>query len=119
MALLVPFMGLGPVSRWKRDRASAGALSWLSRHVAVLCGLTLPLLQADYNVWVALAVLLSAWLVLGLFKDLWFRVRGASSVGRGLRRLTPSYWGMFMAHLGFAACIIGVVAPVSTTSSTT
>jgi cytochrome c-type biogenesis protein CcmF len=29
---------------------------------------------------------------------------------RGLRRLTPSYWGMFLAHLGFAACIVGIVA---------
>ena len=33
------------------------------RPAAVLCGLTLPLLGAEYNVWVALAVLLAAWLV--------------------------------------------------------
>ncbi len=111
MALLAPFMGFGPVSRWKSDtttrwRAELG----IPAVVAVLCGLTLPLLGAEYNVWVALAVLLAAWLVAGLLKDLWYRVRGAASLGRGLRRLTPSYWGMFMAHMGFAACIIGVVA---------
>ena len=110
MALLVPFMGLGPVSRWKRDNASR----WRSEAVlpavaALLCAITLPLLGESYNVWVALAVLLAAWLVLGLCRDFWFRVRGASGGGRGLRRLTASYWGMLIAHLGFAACVVGIV----------
>jgi cytochrome c-type biogenesis protein CcmF len=76
----------------------------------LICGATFPLLGAQYNIWVALAVVLSAWLVLGLLKDLWYRVRGAASLARGLRRVTPSYWGMFMAHLGFAACVTGIVA---------
>ena len=111
MALLVPFMGLGPVSRWKRDSTNR----WLAELalpaiVAVLCGLTLPLFNAQYNMWVALAVALSAWLLLGLLRDLWYRVRGASSLAVGLRRITPSYWGMFVAHLGFAVCVTGVVA---------
>jgi cytochrome c-type biogenesis protein CcmF len=111
MALLAPFMGLGPVSRWKNDSTAR----WRSElavpaAVAVLCAITLPLLGAGYNLWVALAVLLAAWLVLGLCRDLWYRVRGPGGVMRGLRRLTPSYWGMFLAHLGFAACIVGIVA---------
>jgi cytochrome c-type biogenesis protein CcmF len=111
MALLVPFMGLGPVSRWKSDSTRR----WQSELaipavVAVLCGLTLPLLQVDYNLWVALAVTFSSWLLLGLLRDLWYRVRSARSIGAGLRRITPSYWGMFIAHLGFAACVTGIVA---------
>ncbi len=111
MALLVPFMGVGPISRWKKDsvRRWQAELA-LPAIVAVLCGLTLPLLHAEYNIWLALAVALSAWLVLGLLRDLWYRVRGAATVVAGLRRITPSYWGMFVAHLGFAACITGVVA---------
>jgi cytochrome c-type biogenesis protein CcmF len=111
MALLVPFMGLGPVSRWKSDSTRR----WQSELaipavVAVLCGLTLPLLEVDYNLWVALAVTFSSWLLLGLLRDLWYRVRSARSIGAGLRRITPSYWGMFIAHLGFAACVTGIVA---------
>jgi cytochrome c-type biogenesis protein CcmF len=111
MALLAPFMGLGPVSRWKGDTVARwrGELA-ISAVVAVLCGLTLPLLGEDYNLWVALAALLAAWLVLGLARDAWYRVRGAASLGSGLRRLTPSYCGMLLAHLGFAACVLGVVA---------
>ncbi|CAA0088493.1 Cytochrome c-type biogenesis protein CcmF [Halioglobus japonicus] len=111
MALLVPVMGLGPVSRWKRDSLSRwrGELI-IPTVVAVLCGITLPALHAPYNIWVALAVLLSSWLVLGLVKDFWERLRSASTTAGGLRRLTPGYCGMVIAHLGFAACVIGIVA---------
>ncbi len=111
MALLMPFMGIAPISRWKSDSTAR----WRSElaapaAAALVCGVTLPLLQVPYNPWVALAVLLSAWLVLGLARDLWHKVRGASTLRQGFRRLTPSYWGMVLAHLGFAACVIGVVA---------
>ena len=110
MALLAPFMGLGPVSRWKRDKVSRWRGELLvPAIIAVVCGVTLPLLGASYNIWVALAVLLSAWLVIGLAQDIWQRTRGASSAGRALGRLTPSYWGMVIAHIGFAACLIGIV----------
>ncbi|AQA18814.1 c-type cytochrome biogenesis protein CcmF [Halioglobus japonicus] len=111
MALLVPFMGVGPISRWKKDTPAR----WRSElllplAVAVVCALTLPLFGADYNLWVALAVLLAGWLVFGLARDCWNRVKTASDIGRGFRRLPASYWGMVTAHLGFAACIVGVVA---------
>jgi cytochrome c-type biogenesis protein CcmF len=111
MALLVPGMVLGPVSRWKRDNATRwrGELL-IPAAVAVLCGITFPLVHAPYNVWVALAVLLSSWLLVGLAKDLWQRVRSANNTASGLRRLTPGYCGMLIAHLGFAACVTGIVA---------
>ncbi|MCL4103955.1 UNVERIFIED_CONTAM: hypothetical protein GTU68_034817 [Idotea baltica] len=104
MALLVPFMGIGPIARWKKDSASRWQAELLVPAViAVSVGLVMPLLfNADYNIWVALAVVLSTWLVVGLFKDLRFRVKSGSNVVTGLRRITPSYWGMFLAHMGFA-----------------
>ncbi|MAT92097.1 MAG: heme lyase NrfEFG subunit NrfE [Halioglobus sp.] len=110
MALLAPFMGLGPVSRWKQDSTARWRTQlWGAALAAVICGVTLPLLQAPYNIWVALAVLLAAWLAVGLGRDLWLRVRSGNTLAAGLRRLTPSYLGMLLAHLGFAACILGVV----------
>ncbi len=110
MALLVPFMGLGPVSRWKRDYLPRWQKELLlPAAVAVGCAVTLPLLGAEFNIWVSLAVLLSAWLFMGLARDLVQRVRQVDRVGRGLRRLAPSYWGMLLAHLGFAASLLGIV----------
>jgi cytochrome c-type biogenesis protein CcmF len=111
MALLAPFMGIGPLSRWKRDSTSRWRQELLVPAIAaVACAITLPLFEAEYNLWVALAVLLATWIVFGLARDLRNRVRTASGIGRGLRRLSPSYWGMVLAHTGFAMCIIGVVA---------
>ena len=111
MALLAPFMGIGPTSRWKRDSTSRWQSTLLvPALVALLCGFTLPLLGAGYNLWVALASSLTLWLVFGLLQDVGHRTRNASSLWQGLRRLTPSYWGMLVAHLGFACAIVGVVA---------
>jgi len=108
MALLMPFMGMGPVSRWKGDTLARWRTELaIPALAAVLCGVTLPFLHAPYNIWVALAVLLAAWLALGLAQDCWRRMGGRAT---GIRRLTPSYLGMVIAHLGFAICVVGVVA---------
>jgi cytochrome c-type biogenesis protein CcmF len=111
MALLIPFMGIGPVSRWKGDSVTRWRAELLLPMIgAIGCGLLLPLLHpGDFNIWVAIAVSLAGWLALGLIKDLWQKVRSASSITRGLKRLTPSYWGMFIAHTGFAMAVVGVI----------
>ncbi|HEY6131751.1 MAG TPA: heme lyase CcmF/NrfE family subunit, partial [Halioglobus sp.] len=111
MALLVPVMGVGPLSRWKGDTVTRWRRELaIPAAAAILCGITLPLVHAPYNVWMALAVLLSSWLVLGLARDCWQRLRSAGSLAHGLRRLTPDYCGMLVAHLGFAVCVSGIVA---------
>ena len=112
MALLIPFMGIGPISRWKKDSGTRWRGELLVPGVAVLaCGITLPLLQdAPYNPWVALALVFAGWLVAGLSRDALNRCRNSTSLWQGLRRLPPSYWGMFIAHLGFAMAVVGVVA---------
>jgi len=112
MAVLIPFMGIGPLSRWKKDSAARWRAELLVPAVAaVTLGAVLPLFAGgQYNIWVALAIVLAAWIVLGMLRDLYNRLRTAASLGRGLRRLAPSYWGMFLAHLGFAATVVGAVA---------
>lgn len=112
MAVLIPFMGIGPLSRWKKDSAARWRAELLVPAIAAISlGLVLPFFaDGAYNVWVALAIVLAAWVVLGMLRDLYNRLRNAASLGRGLRRLSPSYWGMFLAHLGFAATVVGVVA---------
>jgi len=109
MALLVPFMGIGPVSRWKEDSPSRWRQELLiPAAVVALCAVVLPTLALGFNVWVALAVLFSGWLLAGLLRDFIERTRSAVGVVSKWRRLTPSYLGMLLAHAGFAAMIIGV-----------
>lgn len=111
MALVAPFMAVGPISRWKQDEAKR----WISElgFPAVICvivALLVPYLGiGEVNLWATLAVLLAAWVLLGLARDLQQRSRGVTSAGVMLRRLTPSYIGMLTAHFGFALVIIGAV----------
>ena len=109
MALLAPFMAVGPISRWKQDSGKR----WLTELgapaiVCVLVALVAPYVGVgEVNLWASLSVLLAAWLVLGLVRDLQARMRGVSSGSAVVARLTPSYLGMLMAHAGFALAIIG------------
>jgi cytochrome c-type biogenesis protein CcmF len=109
MALLAPFMAVGPISRWKQDSSKR----WLSELgvpavVCILVAIAAPLVGVGkVNVWASLSVLLAAWLVLGLVRDLQVRMRGVGSGSAVFARLTPSYLGMLMAHFGFALTLIG------------
>jgi len=112
MALLVPFMGVGPVSRWRDDSLYRWRSRLLVPGVVVLgAAIALPWLSGQgFNLWVALAVLFAGWLLAGLGADFRERSRASASLLRSLRRQTPSYWGMVLAHTGFAAVIVGTVA---------
>ena len=109
MALLAPFMAVGPISRWKQDSSKR----WLSELgvpavVCMLVAIAAPWVGVgEVNVWASLSVLLAAWLVLGLVRDLQVRMRGVGSGSAVFARLTPSYLGMLMAHFGFALTLIG------------
>ncbi|MEK9655883.1 MAG: cytochrome c-type biogenesis CcmF C-terminal domain-containing protein, partial [Halieaceae bacterium] len=110
MALLMPFMTIGPISRWRQDSTRR----WLHELLVPALALVIlaPLISGllfDFNLWVALAVLLAGWVVVGVLKDMWQRLRIGASAGLQWRRLSPSYLGMTMAHIGFAAVVVGAV----------
>lgn len=116
-ALFVPltvfmciFMGLGPVARWKRmparelyTRLSGAAIA------ALVIGALIPLLyDRPWNVWVALGFVTALWIVLPILRDLVDKLRHASNPVVGLKKLSPTYWGMVLGHVGVAVTIIGV-----------
>ena len=111
MALVMPFMTVGPLSRWREDSAKRWLHELLMPGVGVLVvALVLASLGRDgFNIWIALAVLLAGWVALGVFKDLWRRIASAPDGELKWRRLTPSFMGMTLAHLGFAAVVLGAV----------
>ena len=110
MALVMPFMTVGPLSRWREDAAGR----WL--HELLVPGLAVVLLavtlgffgREGFNLWIALAVLLAGWVTLGVLRDAWRRI-GAGGGSLRWRRLSPSFIGMAAAHLGFAAVVLGAV----------
>ncbi|QTF94528.1 MAG: heme lyase CcmF/NrfE family subunit [Halomonas sp. BM-2019] len=108
--IMVVFMGLGPISRWKNTapRLLVQRL-WLAAAVAVVLGVALPLIFAErWSAAVAIGLIAALWIVLPMLRDLYDKTRHASSIGAGLKRLSLAYWGMQLGHLGVAVTIVGV-----------
>ena len=110
--LLVLAMGIGPLTRWKQDDAArlirALAVAFvLSVGVAVLASTTKVI---PGNLHVGLGLGLVAWLVLTHLQNLAERLkhRGLRGIGADLGSRNLSYYGMWLAHLGIAASIVGV-----------
>ncbi|ROS04671.1 cytochrome c-type biogenesis protein CcmF [Sinobacterium caligoides] len=111
IALLVVFMAPAPLLRWKRTELSRMKLKlWLPLIISVASGALFPLLYdaPEYSVGAALTIAFAGWLVYCLLVDFLDKTRNGSSFLASVRRLTPSYWGMQLGHLGMAAAIIGV-----------
>ncbi len=110
MAVLAALTGLGPSAQWKRSRGSA-LVSQLSVALAasLVLGVVLPWVYAgQFSVAVVIGVMLASWLLLSSLRNLQSKLRNAPSLWAGLRRLTPSYYGMLIAHLGLACSLLGV-----------
>ena len=110
MALVMPFMTVGPLSRWREDTAGRWLHELLAPGLAVvMLAVTLGFFGREgFNLWIALAVLLGGWVTLGVLRDAWRRI-GAGGGSLRWRRLSPSFIGMATAHLGFAAVVLGAV----------
>ncbi|QMV65393.1 heme lyase CcmF/NrfE family subunit [Pseudomonas berkeleyensis] len=109
MALLMAVIAVGVIVRWKDT-----PLNWLGRMLApvlvasVVLALIATFVHGDFH-WAVLAVcLLAFWVVLAGVRDILDKTRHKGLI-KGLPSLTRSYWGMQMAHLGFAVCALGVV----------
>jgi cytochrome c-type biogenesis protein CcmF len=111
MALLIPFMGLGPLLAWKRGNLRE-ALRRLRPAfvVAIVAGIAVEL-TADGPFWASIGVAYGVWIVLSVLTELAGRIGLFRSPGQALRRaagLPRGAWGMTIAHLGIAVMIFGI-----------
>jgi len=115
MCLLALLVGIGPSSQWKRTGAQRWWRALLGAFIAsAVIALILPNAFADeFQLGATVGVLLTSWIVLSSAVNLRSKTRNAASLFSGLRRLTPSYYGMLLAHIGFAASVLGVAMVTS------
>jgi len=109
MILLVLFLGIGPLSRWKRT-SSAYLVAQLGKVAAVslALGVVLPLVVLlEFSLAATITVALATWILLAIVKDGGNRIANKSSVSKGLRSLPLSYYGMQTAHFGVAVLLVG------------
>lgn len=110
MMILVVFLGIGPLSRWKKTSAS-----YLKQQLAkvalaaVALGVVVPLLVLmEISIAATVSLILAFWIVLSIGKDVANRVRNKASLGQGLKSLSFSYYGMQLAHFGIAVMLVGI-----------
>lgn len=109
--MLMAFMALGPQANWKRHDARVLLQPYGKiLGAAIVVGVAIPLLVfARAGVGVILASVLSCWVVISAARDVVVKVRTArAGVLAGLRRLSRSYVGMQLAHLGLVVTVLGV-----------
>jgi len=104
MLALSAALGVAPAVNWKRTRPSSllKELRWIGAG-AIVFGVLVPLLASGAVRWqIAVTLILAAWIIGSHLQDLLLRAR------RGLRRIPAAYWGMSIAHAGFAVTLLGV-----------
>lgn len=113
MVLLLVVMAPGPLARWKRTswRALQRNLAWVAV-ASVVLGLLLPLVfTGALDFWAVVSITLAFWITLALVQDTRNRLAHKGNLLAQLRAL-PSlgagYLGMWVAHAGIAATVVGI-----------
>ena len=116
--LIVPFvlmLGLGPLTRWKQQKASE-----LQKQLLLAGGIALSagvLVNFTYDTPTFMGVLgmvLVFWILVTTTQEVMQRISAMpdnndnNTLIKKLGKLTPSHWGMVLGHVGFAILIIGV-----------
>lgn len=109
MALLMAVISVGVLVRWKDT-----PLKWLGSMLtpvlvaSVVLAAIATFVHGDFH-WAVLAVcVLAFWVILAGGRDILDKTRHKGLL-KGLPSLGRSYWGMQLAHFGFAVCALGVV----------
>ncbi len=104
-------MGIGPIARWREDKAMALAqkLRW-ALGVSLVAALISPWLLGNWKPLVGFGLFLAFWIATTTAYNLYERLKShpAPSWRRRIAMQPGSYYGMLLAHLGVAIFIVGV-----------
>ena len=110
MLILAVFLGLGPLLNWKQTRASH-IQKILIRSVPftlVFMVLLTALYVSEFHLGSLVGILFASWVLSSVATDLFNKIQQAPSVAVAFKRLRPAYYGMQLAHIGFAVTAVGV-----------
>lgn len=109
--VLLLFLAVGPLANWKRHDGAKllMPLRWVALSALVL-GVLVPLaIFGDFKIRVVLTSILCFWVLGSMVRDIYIK-SSTSKDGllKGMLRLSRSYKGMQLAHLGLLVTVIGV-----------
>ncbi|MFT5708527.1 MAG: cytochrome c-type biogenesis protein CcmF [Oceanospirillaceae bacterium] len=108
--ILVFFMGIGILLRWKKSSPQRMFKQLLpSLILAVICGITAAyIFNSEMAFKATLALVLSFWVLFSLLADAYNKVSNKKDKLSSLSKLPKSYWAMQIAHLGVVVSLVGV-----------
>jgi len=106
-AALTSLAGIGAMSRWKTMSGKLLLAQIASSFVlAIIVAAVFPMVYAgEMNFKVAFGMFVATLLIATSLRDVWAKSKGKIS---RLSKLSLSYWGMVIAHLGVAVTVIGI-----------
>ena len=108
---LVFLMGIGPLARWKKANMPEllVRLRWAFAS-SLLAAIVVPLVMGEFQGWAFVGILMAAWIISTVWYGLRERFKATKSDqpwGLRLKSIPKAYYGMQVAHLGVAVCIVG------------
>ncbi|MEX0943994.1 MAG: heme lyase CcmF/NrfE family subunit [Pseudomonadales bacterium] len=107
-------MAVSPFSRWRHTPVRKYVVEqwpWLVASFVVMCLLLLAL-ASRFELVVAIVNAIALWILLNLVRDGWYKISNKKARVAALLKQSPSYYGMWLAHLGIAIAMTGVVTTV-------
>ena len=110
MGILVVIMVIGPVMAWRRGATPRAKTTLLAACVsAIIAGVIGVALVKDIAIGAIGAVMLIAWLAMGIAADIWTQLKPLQRAGLASRwhRLPTEVLGMWIAHFGIVVFLLG------------
>ncbi|HEY5717723.1 MAG TPA: cytochrome c-type biogenesis CcmF C-terminal domain-containing protein, partial [Motiliproteus sp.] len=110
MSLLVVFLGIGMVARWKNTSGGQMVRALLGSAVlSVVIGLVFPFLyDGALDLKAALGIALMAWIVLVCVQDIRNKIAQKKDKLAALAGMSRAYYGMLLAHIGVGITVVGI-----------
>lgn len=102
-------VGVGALSRWKRDSVKEvlRRVRWAAV-VSVIGGILLPFAMGEFKLLAAIGIALALWVALTTLQGVWERIHKRRNKVAALLSIPAGFWGMTMAHFGIAVFSVGV-----------
>ncbi len=115
VAVMAPgifLMGLGPIARWKKATLPdmAAKLKWAFA-ISVISAILVPSIMGKLTPMIFVGLLMAFWVMSSVFVALKTRLNAGNqqdTLWLKLKKISPAFYGMLVAHFGLAVFIVGV-----------
>ncbi len=110
MAPVIIFLGLGVLTKWKQDDFSQLLKQLRNLLISSLfIGICIGLIFFENNQLKSIAGIVAAlWISTTTLYSLFVKIKNKKNKLAAMRIISRSFYGMLVAHIGFAVCIVGI-----------